>query len=44
MPNLRLADPDIKALIDYLDTQKAAEKSASPAVNTGEVIAHRPGK
>ena len=44
MPNLRLADPDIKALIDYLDTQKAAEKSAPSTEKAGEVIAHGPGR
>ena len=44
MPNLRLGDPDIKALIDYLDTQKAAEKTAPSTEKTGEVIAHGPGR
>jgi protein SCO1/2 len=44
MPNLRLADADIKALIDFLDTQTGAVKSPAPGNDTGNVIAHGPGR
>jgi protein SCO1/2 len=44
MPNLRLVDADIKALIDFLDTQTAAAKSATPAEKSGDILAHGPGR
>jgi protein SCO1 len=47
MPNLRLADIDIKALIDYLEAQSPAGKTLSPVAtekSEGMVAAHVPNK
>jgi protein SCO1/2 len=44
MPNLRLADVDINALIDYINAQPGRNKNAPAAGKTEEVIAHGPAR
>jgi protein SCO1/2 len=46
MPNLRLADVDIKALIDYLEAKSVVDKTSSSAAEKtdGVVVAHGPNR
>jgi protein SCO1/2 len=47
MPNLRLADVDIKALIDYIEAQSEVDKTSPSAMtekSEGVIVAHGPNR